>query len=80
MSLLSSFIRQSGIVDELERLGPMPSRRRLLTAGGVLGSLLAGSARPLIVTSGTGMANIEPGRPATEEDAAVSSAVVPRSR
>ena len=42
MSLLSNLIRQSGIVDGLERLGPLPSRRRLLTAGGVLGSLLAG--------------------------------------
>jgi nucleoside-diphosphate-sugar epimerase len=45
----------------------------------VLGSALAGSARPLIVTSGTGMANTAPGRPATERDAAASSAVVPRA-
>lgn len=41
MSLLSSLFGQSRILDELERLGPSPSRRRLLTAGGVLGSLLA---------------------------------------
>jgi nucleoside-diphosphate-sugar epimerase len=34
----------------------------------VLGSVLAGSNRPLVITSGTGMA-ITPGRPSTEEDA-----------
>ncbi len=43
MSLLSSLFGHSGVMDELERLGPLPSRRRLLTAGGVLGSLLAAS-------------------------------------
>lgn len=41
MSLLSKLIGQSSVFDELERLGPLPSRRRLLSAGGVLGSLLA---------------------------------------
>ena len=44
-----------------------------------IGSVLAGSDRTLVVTSGTGMANIVPGQPALEENAAVSSAVVPRS-
>ncbi len=34
----------------------------------VLGSALAGSDRPLVITSGTGMART-PGRPSTEEDA-----------
>jgi nucleoside-diphosphate-sugar epimerase len=34
----------------------------------VLGSALAGSNRPLVITSGTGMA-MTPGRPSTEEDA-----------
>ena len=34
----------------------------------VLGPVLAGSNRPLVITSGTGMA-ITPGRPSTEEDA-----------
>ena len=39
--------------------------RRVITA---LGSVLAGSDRPLIVTSGTGMAGPTPGRLSTEED------------
>jgi len=42
-----------------------------------LGSALAGSDRPLIVTSGTGMAET-PGRLATEEDDAVPSSIIPR--
>ena len=33
-----------------------------------LGDALAGSNRPLVITSGTGMGNIVPGQPATEED------------
>jgi nucleoside-diphosphate-sugar epimerase len=45
----------------------------------VLGSVLAGSDRPLIVTSGTGIANTVPGEPATEESAAISSDVIPRA-
>jgi nucleoside-diphosphate-sugar epimerase len=45
----------------------------------VLGSVLAGSDRPLIVTSGTGIANTVPGQPATEESAAISSDVIPRA-
>lgn len=32
-----------------------------------LGSVLTGSARPLIITSGTGMGNAVPGQPATED-------------
>jgi nucleoside-diphosphate-sugar epimerase len=32
-----------------------------------LGSVLTGSARPLIITSGTGMGNAAPGQPATED-------------
>lgn len=44
-----------------------------------LGSALAGSDRPLIVTSGTGVV-VTPGRLATEEDAPISSSTgVPRS-
>ena len=33
----------------------------------VLGSALAGSNRPLVITSGTGMGNVVPGQPATED-------------
>src|SRR6202051_4493111 len=43
--------------------------RRVIEA---LGAELAGSDRPLLITSGTGMANSAPGRLATEEDAAES--------
>ncbi len=50
--------------------------RRVVNA---LGSVLAGSDRPLIVTSGTVMANILPGQPATEDGAVVSSDVIPRA-
>jgi len=44
-----------------------------------LGSALAGSGRPLIVTSGTGMPNLGHGQLATEDDAPVSSAIIPRA-
>ncbi|WP_024509864.1 SDR family oxidoreductase [Bradyrhizobium sp. ARR65] len=50
--------------------------RRVIRA---LGSILAGSARPLIVTSGTGMANTVPGQPAREDGAVISSDVIPRA-
>ena len=45
----------------------------------VLGSALAGSNRPLIVTSGTGMTNTVPGRPATEDGPPMSSTMTPRA-
>ncbi|WP_158755396.1 SDR family oxidoreductase [Dyella sp. S184] len=44
-----------------------------------LGSVLAGSDRPLIVTSGTGLANTVPGQPAKEDNAIVGSDVHPRA-
>jgi nucleoside-diphosphate-sugar epimerase len=44
-----------------------------------LGSALAGSNRPLIVSSGTGVMGLTPGRIGTEEDAPVSTSVLPRS-
>jgi nucleoside-diphosphate-sugar epimerase len=45
----------------------------------VLGDALAGSAKLLIVTSGTAMTNSEPGILATEHDLPASSKVVPRA-
>ncbi len=50
--------------------------RRVIEA---LGAAVAGSRRPLIVTSGTGMANTVPGQPATEDGAVISSDVIPRA-
>ena len=50
--------------------------RRVIKA---LGSVLAGSDRPLIVTSGTPIANTVPGRPAKEDNATVGSDVHPRA-
>lgn len=50
--------------------------RRVIT---VLGSVLAGSQRPFIVTSGTAMANTVPGQPAREDGAVISAAVFPRA-
>jgi len=44
-----------------------------------LGSVLAGSDRPLIVTSGTGLANTVPGQPAREDNAIVGSDMHPRA-
>jgi nucleoside-diphosphate-sugar epimerase len=50
--------------------------RRVIRA---LGSVLAGSGRPLVVTSGTGIVNSATGQPAMEDDAPVSSEVIPRA-
>jgi len=50
--------------------------RRVIKA---LGSVLAGSDRPLIVTSGTGVANTVPGQPALEDNATIGSDVIPRA-
>jgi nucleoside-diphosphate-sugar epimerase len=44
----------------------------------VLGSALVGSSRPLVVTSGTGLANTVPGQPAMEDNPIVGSSVHPR--
>jgi nucleoside-diphosphate-sugar epimerase len=44
-----------------------------------LGSVLAGSDRPLIVTSGTPIANTVPGEPAKEDNPTVGSDVHPRA-
>jgi nucleoside-diphosphate-sugar epimerase len=50
--------------------------RRVITA---LGAALAGSDRPLIVTSGTGMAIASPGQPAQEDGPTISASVIPRA-
>ena len=50
--------------------------RRVIEA---LGSVLEGSDRPLIVTSGTAMAISEPGVPSKENDPILSSKVMPRA-
>jgi nucleoside-diphosphate-sugar epimerase len=50
--------------------------RRVIQA---LGAALGGTDRPLIVTSGTGMAQAAPGQPATEDSPAISSAMIPRA-
>ena len=44
-----------------------------------MGAALAGSNRPLIVTSGTGMANTTPGQPGREDGAVITSDVIPRA-
>jgi nucleoside-diphosphate-sugar epimerase len=49
--------------------------RRVIEA---LGAALAGSDRPLLITSGTGMANSAPGRSATEEDGPDIAHPIPR--
>ncbi|UIJ43902.1 SDR family oxidoreductase [Sphingomonas cannabina] len=50
--------------------------RRVVEA---LGAALAGSDRPLIVTSGTAIGNTVPAEPAREDGPTVSSSVVPRA-
>jgi nucleoside-diphosphate-sugar epimerase len=50
--------------------------RRVVEA---LGSALAGSNRPLIVTSGTAMARVPPGEPATEDAPAFTANEIPRA-
>jgi len=50
--------------------------RRVIAA---LGSALKGSDRPLIVTSGTGLANTVPGQLAQEDNATIGSDVIPRA-
>ena len=44
-----------------------------------IGSVLAGSDRPFIVTSGTGLANTVPGQPAHEDNPIINSSVIPRA-
>jgi nucleoside-diphosphate-sugar epimerase len=46
---------------------------------GALGAALAGSDRPLIVTSATGIVSTVPGQPAKEDDVTTGAAVFPRA-
>ena len=50
--------------------------RRVIKA---LGAALANSDRPLVVTSGTGMANSVPGQPAREDGAVITANIIPRA-
>lgn len=50
--------------------------RRAIAA---IGDVLAGTEKPFVVTSGTGMGSAVVGRPVTEDDAPVSSSVIPRA-
>jgi nucleoside-diphosphate-sugar epimerase len=50
--------------------------RRVIAA---LGSVLEGSDKPLVVTSGTLIVNTVPGKAATEDDEVASSSVIPRA-
>lgn len=50
--------------------------RRVVAA---LAGVLAGSDRPLLVTSGTGMSTAGPGKTASEDDPPASSALLPRA-
>jgi nucleoside-diphosphate-sugar epimerase len=44
-----------------------------------IGSVLAGSDRPFIITSGTGLAHTVPGQPAFEDNPIIDSSVIPRA-
>jgi nucleoside-diphosphate-sugar epimerase len=44
-----------------------------------IGSVLVGSDHPLVITSGTAIANTVPGQPALEDNAVASSSVAPRA-
>jgi nucleoside-diphosphate-sugar epimerase len=81
-SLMDGATRSDGVIhlafnhDFSKFVANCESDRRVIKA---LGSVLAGSGRPLIVTSGTGMANTVPGQPATEDGAVIGSDVIPRA-
>ena len=81
-SLKEGAARSDGVIhlafnhDFSKYLANCEDDRRVIEA---LGSVLAGSDRPLIVTSGTGIAKAAPGQLATEDGAAASSADFPRA-
>ncbi len=81
-SLRSGAVRSDGVIhlafnhDFSTFAANCEDDRRVIAA---LGSALAGSDKPLIVTSGTAMASTVPGEPAREDGAVVSSKVIPRA-
>jgi nucleoside-diphosphate-sugar epimerase len=44
-----------------------------------IGSVLVGTDRPFVITSGTGLANTVPGQPAHEDNPIIGSSVIPRA-
>jgi nucleoside-diphosphate-sugar epimerase len=81
-SLKDSAARSDGVIhlafnhDFSKLVANCEDDRRVIKA---LGSVLAGSERPLIVTSGTPIANTVPGQPAAEDNTTVGSDVHPRA-
>jgi nucleoside-diphosphate-sugar epimerase len=81
-SLRQGVARADGVVhlafshDFSKFVGNCEDDRRVITA---LGAALVGSTRPLIVTSGTPIANTVPGEPAREDNATVGSDKHPRA-
>jgi nucleoside-diphosphate-sugar epimerase len=81
-SLKDSAARSDGVIhlasnhDFSKFVANCEDDRRVIKA---LGSVLADSERPLIVTSGTPIANTVPGQPAAEDNATVGSDVHPRA-
>jgi nucleoside-diphosphate-sugar epimerase len=81
-SLKSAAARADGIIhlafnhDFSRFVANCEDDRRVIAA---LGSVLAGSDRPLVVTSGTPIANTLPGEPAKEDNPIVGSAAHPRA-
>jgi nucleoside-diphosphate-sugar epimerase len=81
-SLKDGAVRSDGIIhlafnhDFSKFAANCETDRRVVEA---LGSVLAGSHRPLIVTSGTAIAKVPPGAPATEDAPAITSNEFPRA-
>ncbi len=81
-SLKAGAVRSDGVIhlafnhDFSRFVANCEDDRRVIKA---LGSVLAGSKRPLIVTSGSPIANTVPGQPAKEDNATVGSGLHPRA-
>ena len=81
-SLRSGIARSDGVIhlafnhDFSKFVANCEHDRQIIKA---LGAALVGTQRPLVVTSGTGMANTVPGQLAREDGAVVTSNVIPRA-